>query len=277
MVRSARGRGRFRTGRQRGETDDPIGRRPRAGSSPVGRPYGSGDAGHVTFLRTSHRFTVNLTDKLGVQCHAKILCHQPSISNLQRVVNTRDHRIALAKGGYYFVDMNKYLDYYLGTTDASEMPEKAVVGSSQTDVFQGFLCHPSIKRIVVCVHGYNVELYEAATWFRIFTDTVRNLEEEDQHIVTSPDELPDAGQHEQAALTAFVGFSWPSNGRTLHYHSDQVEAVGSASALGTLLARLRATQKSVNLLCHSMGALLACHTLASLIRWPDATASCRWE
>ena len=51
----------------------------------------------------------------------------------------------------------------------------------------------------------------------------------------------------------------------LSYTSDQREAVDSKAAFASLLARLKVTNKSVNLLCHSMGNFLACHTLAALV------------
>ena len=172
--------------------------------------------------------------------------------------NERETRHRLSRGGYYFVDMDKYTRFYLGTVRRDEMPRDAVVPDANKTVFsEDFLGDPRIKSVVVCVHGFNVELFEAFTQFRILTDTMKSL---GKQIVTSPPEdTEDQGQ------AAFIGFSWPSNGNVLSYASDQREATGSAAAFGSLLTRLKQAGKSVNLLCHSMGNLLACHTLAALV------------
>ena len=172
----------------------------------------------------------------------------------------RTNRHKLSKGGYYFVDMEAYMRFYLGTTDGDEMPPGAVVQNSQKSVFDDFLCKPCIGSIVVCVHGFNVELFEASSWFRILTDTMKHLPNVGDRIVTSPP--VDEGEN---GLTAFIGFSWPSNGSVLSYLSDQKEAADSKAALAALLVRLKATGKSVNLICHSMGNYLACHTFAALV------------
>lgn len=192
----------------------------------------------------------------------------------------RTNRHKLSKGGYYFVDMEAYMRFYLGTTDGDEMPPGAVVQNSQKSVFDDFLCNPRIGSIVVCVHGFNVELFEASSWFRILTDTMKHLQNVGDHIVTSPADLAlkkDEGKKGLTAflaskkdegkkrLTAFIGFSWPSNGSVLSYLSDQKEAADSKAALAALLVRLKATGKSVNLICHSMGNYLACHTFAALV------------
>lgn len=176
----------------------------------------------------------------------------------------RPARRKLSKGGYYFVDMEKYMSFYLETTDEGKMPECAVVEDSPNEVFIKFLENEQVGNIVVCVHGYNVELHEASTWFRILTDTMKNQSPYRNRVVTSPAELA-AKQEEAKCLTAFVGFSWPSNGNVLRYHEDQREAIQSAAAFGSLLARLKMTGKSVNLICHSMGNFLACHTFACLV------------
>ena len=190
-----------------------------------------------------------------------------AIEHLGRALShgSRRDRNRLARGGYYFVDMEEYMRFYLGTTDATEMPPKAIVSNSQKVVFDDFLSHESITTIVVCVHGFNVELYEAFTWFRILTDTMKHLDDGGGRVVTSPEELPSTTEGNSANLTAFVGFSWPSDGSVLSYLSDQREAARSAAAFGSLLARLRKTGKTVNLVCHSMGNFLACHTFAGLV------------
>lgn len=175
-----------------------------------------------------------------------------------------DKRRLLSKGGYYFVDMATYMKHYLGTTDADEMPAAAVVTESKSDVFEKFLDDKRISSITLCIHGFNVELFEAATWYRVLADTMKHLPGVGAKIVTSLDDLS-AKQSTDSDLMAFIGFSWPSNGNVLSYMSDQRDAVGSSAALAELLVRLRATGKTVNLICHSMGNYVACHTLAALV------------
>ena len=186
-----------------------------------------------------------------------------AMHHLGRVLdeNDRETRHRLSRGGYYFVDMDEYMRFYLGTVRGDEMPSGAVVRDSNRTVFsEDFLGDKRIKSVVVCVHGFNVELFEAFTWFRILTDTMKSL---GKPIVTSPPEpTEDTGDQ---GLSAFIGFSWPSNGNVLSYASDQREATGSAAAFGSLLTRLKQAGKSVNLLCHSMGNFLACQTLAALV------------
>ena len=147
-----------------------------------------------------------------------------------------DLRHKLSQGGYYFVDMEEYMRFYLGTTDASEMPTQAVVKDSQNEVFEQFLSKPEVGAIVVCVHGFNVELFEALTWFRILIETMKNLDDVGDRIVTSPAELAGKTRGKQGALSAVIGFSWPSNGNVISYASDQKEAIGSTAAFASLEA-----------------------------------------
>lgn len=172
----------------------------------------------------------------------------------------RELRHKLSKGGYYFVDMDRYMRYFLGTVDRRRIPHQAIVDNSQNEVFAEFLHHDAIKSIVLCVHGYNVELHESFTWFRVLIDTMRNIPGLGDQIVTSPAEIND----ESSNATAFIGFSWPSDGKVLNYLSDQSEARGSVTAFASLLARVR-QKKKVHILGHSMGNYLICHTLASLV------------
>lgn len=196
-----------------------------------------------------------------------------ALDQLARVVprddgeDRRDTRIRLSEGGYYFVDMDRYLRYYLATTDGGRMPKGAIVQKSDQEVFDAFLKDKRIGRVVVCVHGFNVEMYEAYTWFRVLTDTMRHIDGVGERVVTSPADLEARPKTTTKAgsLTAFVGFSWPSNGRVLSYASDQRDAVGSAAAFAGLLVRIKAAGKSLGLLCHSMGSYLACHALTALV------------
>lgn len=195
----------------------------------------------------------------------KFFATNRSMDALGKAVDTSDDRHTLSRGGYYFVNMDKYMRHYLGTTDAGEMPKGAIIKDSQAAVFEDFVESPKIGKIVVCVHGFNVELFEAFTWFRVLTDTMKHIEGVGDRVITSPEDLKDAGDAPNSSLTAFIGFSWPSNGNVLSYPSDQKEAIGSKAGFGTLLARLRATGKPVNLIGHSMGNFLACHTFAALV------------
>lgn len=190
-----------------------------------------------------------------------------SMESLGRAVksNKTSERHKLASGGYYFVDMEKYMRFYMGTTESEEMPVGAVIPNSGKEVFDDFLTDERIGSIVVCVHGFNVALFEAFTWFRVLTDTMKHLPKVGGKVITSPSDLANAKGAAKGSLTAFIGFSWPSNGNVLSYPSDQREAIGSKAAFGALLARLKTTGKSVNLICHSMGNFLACHTFAALV------------
>ena len=141
---------------------------------------------------------------------------------------------------------------------------------SNTTVFREFVSDERIKSVVVCVHGFNTELHEAFTWFRILTDTLKNLRgvEHDRigdRVVTSRKDLRLKPAADKNSLTAFIGFSWPSDGTVFKYASDQREAIRSAATFAHLLTRLKLRGKSVNLACHSMGNLIACHTLAALV------------
>lgn len=202
-----------------------------------------------------------------------------AMDRLGRAEKTKGGWKTLARRGYYFVDMIKYMDYYLGTTEADEMPHSAVVQDSEQEVFGKFLDDPLIGRVVVCVHGFNVELFEAFTWFRILTDTMKHLPAFTDRIVTSPDELAARSGAPLGSQTAFIGFSWPSNGNVLSYLSDQREAIGSKSAFASLLAQLRKENRSVSLICHSMGNYLACNALAAVVTGevnPRSPAKQKW-
>ena len=191
------------------------------------------------------------------------------LTELGRAVGNYQRRVRLQRGGYYFVDMDRYMAHYLGEVDTETMPKEAVLSgengtrTSKALVFDGFLNRSEIGRIVVCAHGYNVELFEACTWFRILTDSVRHLPGIGERIVTCPDDI--RGEVNEGSLTAFVGFSWPSDGNVLSYLSDQNEARSTAPAFGNLLVRLKALGKPISLICHSMGNYMACHTLKGLV------------
>ena len=79
-----------------------------------------------------------------------------------------------------------------------------------------------------------------------------------------PSEISRLETSPPGSLTAFVGYSWPSNGNAFSYPSDQREAVASASALANLIAVIHSYGKEVSLIGHSMGNYLACNMLAGL-------------
>lgn len=178
-------------------------------------------------------------------------------------IRERQRRHRLQGGGYYFVDADAYMSYYFAQVEAGVMPSEAVIEESKATVFKDFLSDDRIGRVVVCVHGFNVAMHNAITWFRILTDTMRNRGYGGSMALRPGDES--FANAKKGALTAFIGFSWPSNGSVLAYNRDQADAVASGQAFANLLARLRVYDKKVVLLCHSMGNYLACNALAGLV------------
>ncbi|NKB82005.1 MAG: alpha/beta hydrolase [Nitrospirales bacterium] len=185
----------------------------------------------------------------------------------------RTERLGLERKGYFGVNMQAYMSHYLATTNPGEMPERVLVkGNAKQEILgPNFLGHPKVGKIVICVHGFNVNFHDAQTWYSILTNTLRKTKTLSGKIVTDPvvqdKDLLENQATPDKSLTAFVGFSWPSDGSVLSYPSDQREAIASGSALANLITTIRQeTNKSVNLICHSMGNFLACHMLKSLIR-----------
>lgn len=176
----------------------------------------------------------------------------------------RDLRIKLQRGGFYFADMRTYMAFYLGEVDDEVMPADAIVADSADLVFKNFLASKKIKQVVICVHGFNVHLNAAHTWFRTLFETMKGNPQYENRIVGDP-ESPLLDSADDDSLTAFIGFSWPSNGNVLSYPSDQRDAASAAGALANLIARIHLLEKPVSLLCHSMGNFAACHMLKGLI------------
>ncbi|MBT6049801.1 MAG: alpha/beta hydrolase [Candidatus Scalindua sp.] len=197
---------------------------------------------------------------------------------------SRGERLGLQKGGYHFVDMEAYMSYYLSEVDAKTMPKSVIVNKSQETVFKEFLENEKIGRVVICVHGFCVNFHDAQSWYSILTDTLKHSKSLKDKVVTDPKNQNDiallnSNNVKKRELTAFIGFSWPSNGNVLSYLSDQGEARSSANVLANLIARIRGmlNNPSVNLICHSMGNFLACHMFKQLVKEesipyePDAT------
>ena len=129
-----------------------------------------------------------------------------NLDKLGRAVDDSSDRHRLSRGGYYFVDMEKYMRFYLGTTDADEMPTGAVVVDSETMVLDSFVNDPKVGSIVVCVHGFNVKLFEASTWFRVLTDTMKHIPDVGNRVITAPEDLANNAAATPGTLTAFIGF-----------------------------------------------------------------------
>lgn len=184
----------------------------------------------------------------------------------------RDKRIQLQKGGYHWLNMNEYMSHYLATTDAGYFPEEVYVMNSEQEVFKNFLSKKSIKQIMICIHGYNVELHETHTWFNIFCKTLAYSKSSNQKIadllITDPTEKSQKEklENDSNSLTAVVGFSWPSNGNVVSYETDRTEALSSRTALANLIGRMKslAPQAKIIVVAHSMGNLLTCSMLSSI-------------
>lgn len=182
----------------------------------------------------------------------------------------RDKRIQLQKGGYHWLNMDEYMSHYLATTDSGFFPQEVYVLDSEKEIFSQFLSKPSVKQIMICVHGYNVELHETHTWFNIFCQTLSYTSSGHfkDALITDPTEASQKAKLNQDTnnLTAVIGFSWPSNGNVVSYEADRTEALSSRTALANLIARLKslAPQAKITLVAHSMGNLLACSMLASI-------------
>jgi len=183
----------------------------------------------------------------------------------------RDKRIQLQKGGYHWLNMDEYMSHYLATTDSGSFPEEVYVLDSEKNVFQNFLSKKSVKRILICVHGYNVELHETHTWFNIFCKTLGYTKQNStvsENLITDPTEPIQKKKLETDTnnLTAVVGFSWPSNGNVVSYEADRTEAISSRTALANVIGRFKtlAPQAEIILVAHSMGNLVACSMLSSI-------------
>lgn len=188
--------------------------------------------------------------------------------NLGRDID-RQTRIKLQKGGYHWLDMHQYMSHYLATTDTTTMPPEVIIPDSGSSILQPFLNRPAVKRIIIGVHGFNVHLHEALTSFSMLADTLKHTEVLGPTIVTDPTTSDAAAKLSDANgnVTAFVGFSWPSNGSVLDYQGDRTEAVSSATALANLIGQLRmkSPQAKIHLIAHSMGNFLTCNMLQKLV------------
>ncbi|GJQ58548.1 MAG: alpha/beta hydrolase [Candidatus Scalindua sp. AMX11] len=184
----------------------------------------------------------------------------------------REKRIGLQKGGYHFVNMEAYMSHYLSDVESKTMPYGVIVDDSKKEIFDEFLNNEKIGSVVICVHGFSVHFHDAQTWYSILTDTLRHTKSLRNRMITDPKNPADkkllkSNQVGKGDLTAFIGFSWPSNGNLVSYVSDQREAISSASILSNLISRIRRTSdKSVNLICHSMGNFLACQMFKQLVK-----------
>jgi hypothetical protein len=192
--------------------------------------------------------------------------------NLARDVS-RKQRTEMQEGGFNWIDAKRYMAYYLSETVLHKMPKESLILNSEETIFKSFLGKPSIKRIIIGIHGFNVHLHGALTSFSILADTLRNLDQQmlpeaRLNLIVDPTLAEEKFQLENSDnLTAMVGFSWPANGSLLAYASDRTEAVSSAPALANMISiihKYNPTAK-VFIIAHSMGNFLTCHMLKSLV------------
>jgi len=181
----------------------------------------------------------------------------------------REARLKLSTGGYFFLDMCRYMSFYFAEVDEEAVPPAVLELKSAETVFgPDFIGSDKVGTVVICVHGFNVELREASTWFRILTDTMRHDPGLANSFILDPDDEADRGLMQAAApdsLHAFIGFSWPSAGNTVNYYGDQGRAEKSSAPLANLVVRCLLAGKRVKLICHSMGNYVACNMLAGLV------------
>jgi len=201
-------------------------------------------------------------------------------ANLGRDIN-RNQRIQLQKGGYHWIDMKKYMAHYLATTDSSTIAPDAIVQDSQETIFKHFLSQSSVKRIIIGIHGFNVPFHGALTSFSVLADTLSEaLKKRGSILITEPvvrEEYKDGGgisltydprlSDSSQDITAFIGFSWPSNGKVLDYPSDRTDALQSAPALANLICymRIQNPNAKIHIIAHSMGNYLTCNMLGGLV------------
>jgi len=197
--------------------------------------------------------------------------------NLGRDVSRRD-RLKMQKGGYNWIDTTAYMSYYLAETNPDRMPKEALITSSQQPIFDDFLGKLSVKRVIICIHGFNVPLHGALTSFTVLADTLKATgrfgdDPDDSDLIVDPttEEAKAKLANPENKLTAVVGFSWPSNGSVLDYGSDRTEAATSAPVLANLISAIRhqkaKTEKietEIFVVAHSMGNFLTCTMLHDL-------------
>ena len=87
-----------------------------------------------------------------------------------------DDRLKLRTSGYYWVDMVAYMGHYLGTVESDTLDKRNIVKKPEEKVFDRFLGKDSVKRVVICVHGFNVHLHDSYTWFRILISSMRRTQ-----------------------------------------------------------------------------------------------------
>ena len=206
--------------------------------------------------------------------HIRYFATNRDRENLGRDIE-RNTRIKLQKGGYNWIDTQKYMSFYLTTTDPDRMPSNAIIEDSEQAVFGGFLNYPSIKRILIGIHGFNVPLHGALNSFSILADTLKAMTPLGDSLVVDPyptdpeerQQIQTRLQNPSENLTAFVGFSWPSNGSVLDYRADRAEAVSSAPVLANLISVIREQKPDaeIHLIAHSMGNYLTCTMLSKLV------------
>nr|AAC82965.1 unidentified open reading frame [Nostoc sp. PCC 7120 = FACHB-418] len=174
----------------------------------------------------------------------------------------RDTRIKLLKFGYHWVDMKKYMAHYLATTDPSTMPPGVIMEDSEETVFNKFSKRGvntlSLALMVTCP-------FMGINSFRFGRPLKGALKKHNFTLIADPEEKIDINSNQN--LIAFVGFSWPSNGKVLDYNSDRTECVQSAPALANLISYIRTKKPDIKIyvIAHSMGSYLVCHYVEQLV------------
>jgi len=182
-----------------------------------------------------------------------------------------NERIKLQEGGYHWVDTDRCMAQYLGTTDPTFIPLEAVVQDSKQEVLAVMLADASIRQVVIGIHGFNVPLHGAITSFSLLAEAVQQeIARAGALLVMTPEEFNMAAGREKIV---FIGFSWPSDGSVLAYQSDRNEATQSTAALANLIGLIRTKNPStkVSVIAHSMGNFLTCTMLSDLVNrlhWP---------
>lgn len=197
--------------------------------------------------------------------------HQDDLTRVLDQSVSRD----IQRGGFHWIDAKRYMSYYLAETKNSQMPKETVIHRSNETIYKNFLSKPSIKRIIIGIHGFNVPLHGALTSFSILADTLRDTDatktpEKRLNLIVDPTlgKEKELLENDNNNLTAMVGFSWPSNGSVMDYSADRVEAVSSASGLAGMINVIHQANPTakVFIIAHSMGNFLTCHMLKGLIR-----------
>jgi len=125
---------------------------------------------------------------------------------MENLRQLRGDRVSLWSGGYFFIDMCRYVPHFMETVQERSLPEHCIVQNSDDVVFREFLVHPKVGAVAICVHGFNVALHESYFWFRTLTDTLRILAEMVGGIVVKPQAMEAAARRGHATATDLADY-----------------------------------------------------------------------